>query len=156
VDPLQREFVRAMTERLLPSGIPVFTVALFNDRPIAIQYGFHYADKFTGYLLTYDESESKTSPGRLMIKLIMTEMIRRGITEFDFGRGGDEYKMRFTNCVRQNQAVTVYADLVLAMLATVSHAKDSVTESVKQSIKSRSSFKPVVDRYHRLKRLIKP
>jgi CelD/BcsL family acetyltransferase involved in cellulose biosynthesis len=155
VDPLQREFVRAMSERLLPAGIPVFSVALFNGQPIAIQYGFHYQNKFTGYLLTYDLAETKTSPGRLMIKLIMTEMIRRGITEFDFGRGGDEYKMRFTNCIRENQAVTVYADLVLSILATVSHAKDSVTESVKQSIKSKSSFKPVIERYLQLKRLIK-
>lgn len=155
IDPVQREFVRAMTERLLPSGIPVFTVALFNDKPVAVQYGFHYAGKFTGYLLTYDESESKNSPGRLMIKLIMTEMIRRGISEFDFGRGGDEYKMRFTNCVRQNQIVTVYSDRILAVLATLSRAKYSLKESLKHTVKSNSSFKPIVDRYHKLKRLIK-
>ena len=155
IDSDQREFVRAMTEQLLPSGIPVFAVALFNGKPISVQYGFHYANKFTGYLLTYDESESKNSPGRLMIKLIMTAMIRRGISEFDFGRGGDEYKMRFTNCVRQNQMMTVYADRVLAILATVAHAKQSLTATLKHSVKSNSKLKPVVERYHRLRRLIK-
>jgi CelD/BcsL family acetyltransferase involved in cellulose biosynthesis len=111
--------------------------------------------KFTGYLLTYDDSESKNSPGRLMIKLIMTEMIRRGISEFDFGRGGDEYKMRFTNSMRQNQSVTVYADRVLALLASLDHTKESVKGRVKHSVKSNPTLKPVVAQYHRLKRLIK-
>lgn len=153
-DKSYREFVREMTQTLMPMGIPVFTVALFNDQPIAIQYGFHYAGKFTGYLLTHDSAESKNCPGRIMVKLIMEEMIGRGVTEFDFGRGAEEYKLRYTNCIRQNVAITAYNDPILAVLGTFSNAKHDLLERLRMSAKTNDSLKPLVTTFKRFSRLM--
>jgi CelD/BcsL family acetyltransferase involved in cellulose biosynthesis len=148
-DESQREFLRLMTARLLPEAIPVFSVALFNGRPISTQYGFYYADKFTGYLLTHDPIEAKNSPGRLMLKLIMAEMIERGITEFDFGRGAGEYKLRFANGARQNRAVMVYNDKILSLLATLSYASQKVIRKAKDVVKSNGLTRRILERYAR-------
>ncbi|HZS47775.1 MAG TPA: GNAT family N-acetyltransferase [Blastocatellia bacterium] len=154
-DRAQREFVRSVTQRLLADEIPVFSVALFNGRPIAAQYGFYYAGKFTGYLLTHDAEEAKNSPGKLVVKLIMAEMIERGITEFDFGRGAGEYKMRFANAVRENKAVMAYNDKTLSLFATISHTSDKITRKAKDFVKSNVVTRVSLEQYSAVKLLLR-
>ncbi|HZS48859.1 MAG TPA: GNAT family N-acetyltransferase, partial [Blastocatellia bacterium] len=144
-----------MIERLLPMEIPIFAVALFDGQPISIACGFHYAQKFTGYLLTYDEAQSKHSPAKLLIKLLMTEMINKGVTEFDFGRGSAEYKLRFTNCIRENHAALVYSDRFLSVLATIDQTRHQLTDTIKTKIKENHNFQPMVQTYKRISRKIR-
>jgi CelD/BcsL family acetyltransferase involved in cellulose biosynthesis len=84
-----------------------------------------------------------------MLKLIMAEMIERGITEFDFGRGAGEYKLRFANGARENRAVMVYNDKILSLLATLSHASQKIIRKAKDIVKSNGLTRRIVERYAR-------
>ena len=73
-----------------------------NDEIVACLYGFKYQSKFYYYLSGMNPFYSKYGPGNLLILFVLQKCIDDGLKEFDFLRGEEEYKTRWTSLSRKN------------------------------------------------------
>lgn len=78
-----------------------------SDEPVAAIYGFKDQTKFYLYLSGFDPDYSECRVGNLLIAYVMENCIREGLSEFDFMRGGEEYKGLWKTLLRWNQAAVI-------------------------------------------------
>jgi len=107
-DERQRTFYRELVRRLAPKAWIVFSVVLFNDRPIAMHFGYEYDKRLYSIKSTFSPQYERYSPGLLEIKYLVEYCLARGLAELDFTGGEESYKYRFTNRMRQNYLVRIY------------------------------------------------
>jgi CelD/BcsL family acetyltransferase involved in cellulose biosynthesis len=63
-----------------------------DARVLACLYGFEHDRTLYFYLGGFDPAAAPLSPGVLVLGMVLEESIRRGLTRFDFLRGGEAYK----------------------------------------------------------------
>jgi len=73
-----------------------------NDEPIAGLYCFEYKQKMLGCLSGFDPDYFKYSVGNLIIAKVVEKCIQRKIEEFDFLKGNEPYKFKYTATYRRN------------------------------------------------------
>jgi len=105
LDARDQSFYRDLVRELLPRGWLVFSAVLFNASPIAFHVGFEFADRFIWYKPTFDVHWEKHSPGEVLIKGLLEYALARGVSEFDFTIGEEEFKYRYANLTRYNYAI---------------------------------------------------
>jgi CelD/BcsL family acetyltransferase involved in cellulose biosynthesis len=74
----------------------------FNDEPVSSIYCYEYNDKLYAYLCGFDPEYAEYRPGYLIFKKAIEYGIDKGLKEFDFLRGPEEYKQRWKAKVRKN------------------------------------------------------
>jgi CelD/BcsL family acetyltransferase involved in cellulose biosynthesis len=91
-----REVFQALFDSLGPRGW--FCIALMElaDRPLAWLMVFRCGNKLWGYQRAFDPSFSQISPGMLLDGVLLDYGFSRGYNEYDFLRGEETYKMRWT------------------------------------------------------------
>jgi CelD/BcsL family acetyltransferase involved in cellulose biosynthesis len=65
---------------------------LFEERTLAVLYGFVHRNWLYAYLMGFDPDFSELSPGRLMLLSVAEDCITRGVAGMDFLRGSENYK----------------------------------------------------------------
>lgn len=94
-------------EFLKENWLRLYTLSL--DRKIsAVLYGFVYNEKFYYYLSGFDYKLSKYSIGTLLTSFCIKEAILNKLKEFDFLRGGEEYKYKWTKDEKQNKCLQIF------------------------------------------------
>lgn len=78
---------------------------ILNDEPIAVIYGFKYAQKLFAYLSGFDPRYLKYSIGHLHQMYIIKYCIENGLRECDLMRGDEPYKMKWNTSIRKNLEV---------------------------------------------------
>ncbi|MCW4048000.1 MAG: GNAT family N-acetyltransferase [Candidatus Bathyarchaeota archaeon] len=78
-----------------------------SDEPVSTVYGFKYKSRYYAYLTGFDPAYSKYSVGNLTLFNTMIHCINEGITIFDFARGAEEYKDRWTKTARWNYEAVI-------------------------------------------------
>lgn len=106
--PKQREFFHSLTENMTEKGWLDFSVLYFNGQALAFHFGFKYNDSLIWYQSSFDPAYAKHGPGQIILKLLLEDAIKKGLREFDFTIGAEEYKYRFANLVRSNSQVQVH------------------------------------------------
>lgn len=107
-DPRQKIFYRLLAPALLERGWLRFAIVRLDDRAIAYHFGFEYGDRFIWYKPTFDASLVKKSPGEVLLKFLLEDAIGRGLAEFDFTVGDEDFKYRFSNVVRETRRFRLY------------------------------------------------
>jgi CelD/BcsL family acetyltransferase involved in cellulose biosynthesis len=107
LDQSERAFYCDLVCKLFNRGWMRSDVVLFNGEPIAFHYGFEYRNRFYWYKPSFDIRYADRSPGQVLIKYLLEDTIERGLHEFDFTVGSEDFKHRFANDVRRNMRVTV-------------------------------------------------
>lgn len=107
-DERHRAFFRNMVELMLPSGQARFSVLLFNQRPIAYEFGFEYGNRYYAVKPTFEPEYADQSPGSVLQRYCMESMMARGVGEYDFTIGEEAYKYRYSNHVRHVYRACVY------------------------------------------------
>ncbi|MBI5643653.1 MAG: GNAT family N-acetyltransferase [Deltaproteobacteria bacterium] len=79
-----------------------------NDRPMAGLYVFKYDDRYFYYQSGFNSYWNKLSPGLLIFDRAIENAIDEGAREFDFLRGDEEYKFRWTRDTRCNLKITFF------------------------------------------------
>jgi len=102
-----RDFHREVLETLLPLNRTVLFLLKYSDQPVGIQYGYSLRQKFYGFQTGF-ASEVPGSPGDVTHLYLMMHLIDRQFTEFDFLRGGEEYKSAYTKTTRKTETLSVY------------------------------------------------
>jgi CelD/BcsL family acetyltransferase involved in cellulose biosynthesis len=78
----------------------------FDGKPVSGSYGFKYNSKYYAYLNGFDPEYSKFGVGSVLVPYLVDEFVKKGLTEFDFLRGNENYKVRWNGIPRWNfQAV---------------------------------------------------
>jgi CelD/BcsL family acetyltransferase involved in cellulose biosynthesis len=108
LDEREKTFYEELVKALAPTGWLVFSVVLFNDRPLAFHLGFEYAGRFIWYKPTFNVEYSEHSPGEVLIKYLFEYALERGLHEFDFAIGEETFKYRFANHIRVNYEVRIF------------------------------------------------
>jgi len=108
LDPAQQAFYRDLVRELFPHGWLRFDVVLFNGAPLAFHFGFEYRRRFIWYKPTFDAQFASRSPGKVLIKFLLEDAIKKQLEEFDFTVGSERYKYRFANRVRSNERLIVF------------------------------------------------
>jgi CelD/BcsL family acetyltransferase involved in cellulose biosynthesis len=70
-------------------------------------YTFAYKDRLFYYQSGFDPGWQQWSLGTVLIGYCIRDSISRGITEFHYLRGNEEYKSRWTKAVRQTRKLIV-------------------------------------------------
>ncbi|MBS7646617.1 GNAT family N-acetyltransferase [Candidatus Bathyarchaeota archaeon] len=85
-----------------------------SGRPAAVVYGFKDQRKFYGYLSGFDPIYSKYSVGNLLIAHVIEKCIEEGLSEFDFMRGDEKYKVLWETILRWNQTAIISRSGILS------------------------------------------
>jgi CelD/BcsL family acetyltransferase involved in cellulose biosynthesis len=103
-----RRFYSELMENILHRGWLLFSVLEYDNRPIAVHYGFDYNSTVIWYKPSFDVSYYKRSPGNVLLKYLIEYSVKHDKTELDFTVGDEPFKSRFTNKKRRNTQIRIY------------------------------------------------
>lgn len=90
---LHAAFIEGLARRLATQGWLRIAVLYIDDRPAAAQYWFVANGKASIFKLAYDETWKHYSPGSILIRYLMEQVIHNDhVVEIDFLTGNDAYK----------------------------------------------------------------
>ena len=100
-------FHRAIAERFFEHGwLKLFFLNIDNN-PAAALYGFQYRDKFYYYQSGFNPKWKIYGIGKLLLTKTITEAINTNLQEYDFLRGGAQYKSQFAINFRHNLEIVI-------------------------------------------------
>ena len=103
------EVFQSLFDRLGPRGWLYIALMELGDRPLAWRFGFRCGKKLWGYLTAYDHSFSHLSPGTMLIPAVVDYGLAHGCDEYDFLRGEESYKTRWSTGVHQSYWLRIWS-----------------------------------------------
>jgi CelD/BcsL family acetyltransferase involved in cellulose biosynthesis len=103
------EVFQSLFDTLGPRGWLYIALMELGERPLAWRFGFRCGKKLWGYLTAYDPAFSHLSPGTMLIPAVVDYGLSRGCNEYDFLRGEELYKMRWSTGVHQSYWLRVWS-----------------------------------------------
>lgn len=111
-DPRLREFHFRVAERLAHQKMTRVYVMYVAGEPVAALYGFVARRRFFYFQSGLAPESGHLSPGTVLMSLVIEDCIRRGLQQFEFLRGSESYKSRWTACSRPTVNVMMARGLV--------------------------------------------
>lgn len=108
LDAASRSFYLRLIENFDPSGALRFSVLEVDDRAVAFHMGFELNGRFTWYKPSFDVDFWDCGVGEVLLKHLFEYIRDRPVMEFDFTRGDEAFKDRFSNHQGANVRWTVY------------------------------------------------
>lgn len=123
-----------------------------DDLPVAFQLGYHDSQTYYGHHVGYDPVLSKLQPGIYLHTELMADLLKNGISNFDFLSGDSLYKQRLSNTLHEERHYyliprgwpgTLYSGM-LVMVNSLSEAigrqldKSGLKERIKRWVRSAS------------------
>lgn len=103
------DFWRDVFTRLGPRHLLFVAVMENRARLLAYQFGFRVGKKLWYYQAGFDPEFSIYSPGSMLILSIIDYGFRHGYTEYDFLRGEEPYKLKWTRHVHETTRMLVWS-----------------------------------------------
>ncbi len=94
-------FHEELTASALRSGRLRLQVMWLDDAPVAAMYGFEYGGVFNFYQSGFDSAYATHSVGLVMAGLAIKSAIERGVRDFDFLHGNENYKYLWASGERE-------------------------------------------------------
>ena len=104
-----REVFQALVDTLGPRGGIAIVVVEKDERLIAWRWLYRCGSKLWDYLTAYDHAFSELSPGTILLCESIDYGFAQGVQEFDFLRGMDMYKQRWTSTFRSNRRMILWS-----------------------------------------------
>lgn len=124
-------FYRALAERMGPENEIRFSVLELDGRAVAYHFGSLFHGKYLWYKPSFDVDLFDLAPGQAMLWHLFDYLQTADAKEFDFGRGDETFKYRFSNHVRRNLAFVFYA---ARHRSAIARARGWTRESVKKLV----------------------
>jgi CelD/BcsL family acetyltransferase involved in cellulose biosynthesis len=102
------EVFQTLFNSLGPAGWITVAVVEREDQLVAWRLFYKCGDRLWDYLTAYDHSFSDLSPGVVLICSAIDYGFSRGLHEFDFLRGEETYKLRWTSHLRRNHRLMIW------------------------------------------------
>jgi CelD/BcsL family acetyltransferase involved in cellulose biosynthesis len=103
-----RRLLLSCAQHMDPQRELRFSVLELDGRVIACHLGFELGDTFYYYVTGFDTAAASYSPSDVLLGALLEHAAGRGIQQFDFGIGGETYKRRYANRIREN--LTLYVN----------------------------------------------
>jgi CelD/BcsL family acetyltransferase involved in cellulose biosynthesis len=103
------EVFQSLFETLGPRGWLYVALMELGDRPIAWRLGFRCGKKLWGFLTAYDHGYSHLSPGTMLMPSVVDYGFSHGYNEYDFLRGEESYKSRWSTGVHQSYWLRIWS-----------------------------------------------
>ncbi len=97
LDAAQRRFYVDLVRRLFPRGWLHFSLVLFDGAPIAYHFGLQYRGSYLWYKPSFEPRLARRSPGEVLLRFLIEDVLARGFDELDFTVGAEPFKDRFAN-----------------------------------------------------------
>lgn len=91
------KLLKILAKSVSESCIGVFSWIYEKRSPIALHFGLKSKTVFSYWLPTYAAEYSRFSPGKILLKNILTSIPARSTKYFDFGLGDSSYKRQVAN-----------------------------------------------------------
>lgn len=141
-------FHRRVARDFLAKRVLFLATFLLDGRHIGSFYGFEYERTLYYYLLAVETNpEKRVKTGTAVIGACLQEAIRRGCREFDFLRGEEEYKYRWTAADRRNPRMRIYGGSAAGVARLISDRSWALGKSAAKRVLGK--------RAARLKRLVR-
>jgi CelD/BcsL family acetyltransferase involved in cellulose biosynthesis/peptidoglycan/xylan/chitin deacetylase (PgdA/CDA1 family) len=98
----KQNFYRDVSEASLRKGWLAFHRLDWGERPLALQYGFQYNNRFFLLQEGYDPEFGALRPGMALRGWLMRHWIDAGLTEYDFLAGTASYKLEWGGQIKQS------------------------------------------------------
>jgi len=111
-----------------------FNVAVLycNDLPVAVLYGYVVKNKYLMYSIGLDSDYGKFSAGQILIGKFIEYLTENRIAEFDFLRGDEDYKYRWTDTSRQNNYINIFNKTIRGtLLYAIIKSRKSIGQLIK-------------------------
>ena len=102
------EVFQTLFNTLGPSGWITVGLVEHEDRLIAWRLFYRCGNQLWDYLTAYEHTFSHLSPGVVLICSAIDYGFAEGLSEFDFLRGEEAYKLRWTSESRQNHRLLIW------------------------------------------------
>jgi len=116
-------FFEAVFETLGPGRWIYVITAEHEDRLVAYQLGFRCGENLWDYAKAYDSAHSYFSLGTLMISRLLQYGFEGGFRQYDFLRGDEAYKRRWTEMFRNNVTFIISSSRLRSSLLARYHAQ---------------------------------
>lgn len=116
-----RRFYRQAIERMHPRSWVLLSSLTLNEKFLALYLAFHYRDTLYLYTTSFNGAYATRSPGQVILRYLFDYCVEHGIRQMDFARGGEGYKDRFSNTVRQNRKIIIYRTWLARFTANAFH-----------------------------------
>lgn len=95
--PGRRDYVRALVERLTPTGQAMLSTLDLNGTPIAYQLSFIDRRRLYSFVMSYDPEFRDFGPGRALLLRIIEWSYAQGLDVYDMTYGDEDYKLVWGN-----------------------------------------------------------
>jgi CelD/BcsL family acetyltransferase involved in cellulose biosynthesis len=95
--PAVEAFHRDAARRLATRGWARLYLLSVEGAPRAALYGFRHGDRFAFYQAGYDPEWRQRSVGTVLLGHLVERCFADGLSEFDFLRGSESYKLKWAN-----------------------------------------------------------
>lgn len=117
------EVFQALLNDLGPLGLLYVALLEIKNQPIAFQLGFRCGKKLWDYTKAYDRSFSRFAPGTLLLLALLDYCFENGFEEYDFLRGGEEYKLLWSEGCHRRYRIIVWNDRVRSRLQAYAYMR---------------------------------
>ena len=126
----RKNFHKAVSRRFLKDGILRFSRLQVDGESIAMLYCYQYANELLYFQAGMNPEWEKQSAGMVLMAHNIQYAHDEGLRRFDFMRGGEEYKFKWTsdvrNMVRIDFSTSAKGRKALALRETAHQMKESV------------------------------
>jgi CelD/BcsL family acetyltransferase involved in cellulose biosynthesis len=105
--PEFNKFLRNLVDELDLTKELRFGVLALHGRPLAWHFSFHVNGKWVFYQQTFDVDAGDYSPGEVLIHKLLLYAQENVTREFDFGRGDEPFKDRFTTDTQETYSLYI-------------------------------------------------
>lgn len=110
------EVFQSLFNSLSPRGWLYAALMEIGDRTIAFQFGFRCGDALWDFSKAYDAGYSHLSPGTMLVPAVLDYGFSHGYREYDFLRGEEPYKMRWSTGSHRTWRVIIWNRRALSRL----------------------------------------
>lgn len=129
------KFLRIITQEFYKNGWLSLNLLYLEGKPIAANCNFAFNKKNYFYLTGFDPSFSAYGPGRLCLWKSIKSAVNKGYQEFDFLRGTDGYKLRWTHKRRiEYDILIIKRDLMGILIVLQSKFLTFIKKNIKSAI----------------------
>jgi CelD/BcsL family acetyltransferase involved in cellulose biosynthesis len=103
------EVFQSLFDTLGPGGWVYVALMELGDRPLGSLMGFRCGKNLWAYHTAYDRSFSRLSVGTMLVNAVLDYGFSHGYNEYDFLRGEEPYKTRWSTGVHQSYWLRIWS-----------------------------------------------
>jgi len=131
----KRNFYAEISRTALEKGWLAFYRLDWGERPLAMQYGFLYKDRFLLLQEGYDPSFENMRPGQTLRAWTLRRWIENGLKEYDFLAGAPKHKLEWGGVQKTSIRITIASEPVSAwMFLRSARASEIIKEGLRHAV----------------------